>query len=645
VSTDQDSAAVARVLSRLHEMWVPGPLSLSPATALDELRDWLADEHWWREGSHATWLALCADVDDALASAGSPLYAVASLPVDRLRSSLAAFTVALRQDKKDGRNARQARTAARRNELVGLEHAVRDALARPTAVAAAWQGLLEACRGVADENTLDQRQAELWHAAEDAGHPWDRLFRLMRGVLGDSERDIGEVRRDVAAGVIRLLPRPADYGPAGVPLSERLDLLEQYLRLPVADAHSEVWVAIDDAFIDGASFTVGAVTFWNGRELRAAAASNELLTLPPAVQRHTWLFQWLWERRDSESPFVLAQVDVGGGRPNAARDDARDTVRAMLVLAEFDEGYSSWKVADRGLLHFADGEWVFRNQLEPRARPAGLARARMGRDNTRQALETRAASLASHLPLRATTAQVRHTFELVHWLSRGRATPGSARIVLTKRVIERAAGWTGVPEATFTDDLAIPWARRRVVEHLGSAVRRALRVLEHDPAREAAWLEVHRARGIVRYTDAEVDAQIVLLDKAIENFAWLVDQLPDGSAEQTELKRLAPRVASGAALAAWVKEHGDVFVLLRNRYRRHRHAIVHGGPLSEESVDTILLFADALAVETLAAALDSVLARQPLDQYFARRKTVYERWLGALQTSSAPVHELFGVSM
>ena len=112
---------------------------------------------------------------------------------------------------------------------------------------------------------------------------------------------------------------------------------------------------------------------------------------------------------------------------------------------------------------------------------------------------------------------------------------------------------------------------------------------------------------------------------------------------------LVPRarilIADGAAYATWIDRLCEEFRRLRHRYSRHRNAIVHGGPLDEQSIMTILLFVDALAVDTLGAALEGVLSGRPLAVHFALRKQVYDDWLAGVRTSRRPLHELVGVPM
>lgn len=343
-------------------------------------------------------------------------------------------------------------------------------------------------------------------------------------------------------GIVQLGPRDPERGAAGLPIADRLELIENYLLLPVAEAQSEVWVGVEDAFFDGPAIEVGPVTFWHGSALREAIEGGTEVHLPDLVIRHSELFSWLWKRREDGASFALARVTINAGAPSAARADAKDTVRALLALAEFDEGYSAWRVAERGLLHFADDQWVFREQLGPGRQPKGLDLARIARDNTPAALRARASSVGPKLPLRATTVDVRHAFELLHWLAQGRATPGPARIVLTKRVIERAAGWAQVKEDTFTDQqLAIPWARRQTLSRISEATSAALAALEHAAGdqQRRTWLEVHNEprRIVLGYpgSHAAIDTA-----KALENLEWLANDLEADSETGDELDRLRP---------------------------------------------------------------------------------------------------------
>jgi hypothetical protein len=74
-----DPDAFERPRRKLHDLWLPSaPLQLDLVTALDELRDWLDDEHWWKEGAHAGWLALADDVLHAVDAAGPGLRSVIS---------------------------------------------------------------------------------------------------------------------------------------------------------------------------------------------------------------------------------------------------------------------------------------------------------------------------------------------------------------------------------------------------------------------------------------------------------------------------------------------------------------------------------------------------------------------------------------
>jgi hypothetical protein len=639
---EADDALVDHLRPRVHRLWLPTrPLDLDILTAANELRVWLDDDHWRGTGSHAGWLALISDVRAALADTGAPLRATLGNSLIALDAHLETFGEAVRKDKRQKTRAPFASGAI--SMLAAAEERLRTALAQPESLKAAWDGLVAAARAGENEHTLDQRQVDLCQIAEQAGHPWDRLAQMLSGLLGDSARMVDEARRDITRRLVCVLPRDPERGPAGLSSTERLALIGRYLTLPVAEAVSEVWVAVEDAFLGEATVEVGSITFWDGPTLRAVI--DELPSsaphLPAVVTKHERLFRWLWERRQEGAGFALAQVPVGSGRPSEARADARDTVAAVLALAEFDNGYSSWRVADRGLLHFASGEWVHRDQLDPGRRPQGLELARIAQDSTPIALRNRAPASAPALPLRSARHDVRVVFELIHWLALGRTTPGPSRIVLTKRVIERAAGWAGVREDVFTDQqLAIPWARGRTINHIGRATRAALEALRRGgDGQLQAWQSAHDAPfHIVSVEDGAVETT-----RALEHLDWLKAQLHPNTKVRSELESLSPITHDVSRYADWVDDLVTEFGQLRRRYSRHRNAIVHGGPIDEQSISTIQLFADALAVDILGAAIEGVLIDEPLAAHFARRKLTYERWLADLREPGPPLHQRLAV--
>lgn len=640
-----EQAVVERFARRLHIYWIPtGTLRVELMTALNELLAWLDDDHWWLNGSHAGWLALVVDLRGAITETSVPVRQTLGATLSTLDARLEAFGHALRQDKKRHRS-RAAFDPATRTALGHDEDLVRAALATPASVQAAWAALRQAGREGAAELTLDQLEVEFWQIAEHAGHPWDRVVQLVGGLLADSARFAAEARRDIEAGEIRLVQREPEHGAAGLSIAQRLDLIDRYLGVAVVDADSDVWVGVEDAYFEEAMVQVGPIEFWNGRTLRAALANADAddRHLPAVVRLHHELFHWLCEQRVDGAGFALARVRVGNGRPSDARPDAREAVAATLALARFDHGYCAWQVAERGLLHFAAGDWVYREQLDPGRVPRGLEVAKIAQDDTPNALRIRAPAIAPCLPLRNTTVEVRHAFELLHWLADARATHGPGRIVLTKRVIERVAGWAHVNEDTYTDQqLAIPWARKQTITCIAEVTRIALRALERDsdPARHEAWNRAHEAPFEIVGEDGVLDTS-----RAVEHLDWLLGHLATADQAYRDLARLKARVHDGAAYGAWIDELRTEFRLLRARYSRHRNAIVHGGPLDEQSIWTLLLFVDSLAVDVLASTLEGALAATPLTTHFAQRKQVYDDWLKRIRSASTDIHRYLGVLM
>src|SRR5689334_14177817 len=126
-----DPAVIERFRWRLHDGWIPTrPLRLDIVTAIDELSAWLVDDHWWRNGSHAGWLSLSADVRQAIRDVSASLAAEAGSVLDDLDSGVAAFATQVRAVRRTPRD-RTPYTEKARLDLHRLEQRVRLALATP----------------------------------------------------------------------------------------------------------------------------------------------------------------------------------------------------------------------------------------------------------------------------------------------------------------------------------------------------------------------------------------------------------------------------------------------------------------------------------------------------------------------------------
>jgi len=113
----------------------------------------------------------------------------------------------------------------------------------------------------------------------------------------------------------------------------------------------------------------------------------------------------------------------------------------------------------------------------------------------------------------------------------------------------------------------------------------------------------------------------------LKRFLELIDQVTEEMGDvgdvSERLRRLADRVRSPGTAAAWLQELLERFDRLEGRRRRTRNALVHGGPLAQGTVDTIVEFSESLAVNALAASIEGRLAgRDIIDHFLERRSRV-----------------------
>jgi hypothetical protein len=101
---------------------------------------------------------------------------------------------------------------------------------------------------------------------------------------------------------------------------------------------------------------------------------------------------------------------------------------------------------------------------------------------------------------------------------------------------------------------------------------------------------------------------------------WLLERVPFDTPLGRDLAELDRRTRTGAdALAYWDSWRARGQRIERRRLRT-RNAIIHGGPLSPTTVDSVALFAEHLASQALITSLDAKLEGKTIASYFQRQQ-------------------------
>jgi hypothetical protein len=311
-------------------------------------------------------------------------------------------------------------------------------------------------------------------------------------------------------------------------------------------------------------------------------------------------------------------VIVGDQLAARAVDIARSNAEALAALgAVYGEEPTIWRL-ERSYRVFSGDRNV--GSSDEAEEPAWTETVGVAEDRTAEIIGQLSDRLAGHFPFR--DSELEEAMAMVGWLRGARSAPPAARLVLCDRVIEAACGWAGMRSRdAFVREHVIPWWARHRVEFLVTKVARRL-LYSHPPARlpaddpfRAAWDEIvnHEPLGLSKHP------RKVKTSTLVAEVPWLLERVPRDTRLGRDLGELDRRTRTGAdALAYWNawRARGE-----RIEIRRLRtcNAIIHGGPLSPATVDSVALFAEHIASEALITSLDAKLAGKSIPSHFQDR--------------------------
>ncbi|HEY5287697.1 MAG TPA: hypothetical protein VIJ50_11390 [Solirubrobacteraceae bacterium] len=310
---------------------------------------------------------------------------------------------------------------------------------------------------------------------------------------------------------------------------------------------------------------------------------------------------------------------VGDQFASRAVGIARSNAEAIATLgAVYGEEPTIWRL-DKSYRVFSGTRNV--GWSEEAEEPAWTETVGVVEDRTDEIVRQLSERLAGHVPFR--DSELEESMAMFGWLRGARSSPPATRLVLCDRVIEAVCGWAGKRKRdAFIREHLIPWWAHSRVEFLVRKVAHGL-VYGHPPARlpaddpfRSVWEEIvnHKPLGLGKHPP-KVKTSILVAE-----VPWLLERIPLNTKLGRDLKELDNRTRTGAdALAYWDfwQARGQ---LIERRRLRTRNAIIHGGPLSPATVDSVALFAEHLASQALITSLDAKLEGKTIASYFQHRQ-------------------------
>jgi hypothetical protein len=86
-----------------------------------------------------------------------------------------------------------------------------------------------------------------------------------------------------------------------------------------------------------------------------------------------------------------------------------------------------------------------------------------------------------------------------------------------------------------------------------------------------------------------------------------------------------------------------ITLLVRARLARIRNALAHGGPISDESAETVRAFVEYLSGQALSVALEGLLDGRGIARANQDHKQQADRWNDDLSTAASVTDALIGV--
>lgn len=611
--------------------------TMSVLLAARELEGWLGDSRPY-DGQHKPgWRSALADFLHSASNLGPELQAALDShlkdAIDAAESLNRDFTVPSKANMGDVLQGRRGR-----DQLVFT--GLRAQWAAAEVREAAWDDLAEACRDVTvGYDVLAIRRDLFWEIMEAGDHDVHWMGDLLSGVLRDSAFYIAQAGiwlGDIIGTQSALLRH--DHA-AGLPEGKRLALCRRILTAPPVDGHYVAWAAFDHAGPGSVRETVGPISFWDSKWVRAVLEQRDgnLPDIPEELQATDGIFK---PDLLPDAPDVrLARVDLGTGAWTDPLRVARDQAEAVVVLAGFNVGHSYWRLM-RGHLVTIDGRVrslaAFSGTRDEQDTPSTLYQ---------EAMDVELASLAStmreHLPV--TDRKLSEVIQAVHWWQQARRQPPLTAVLLHVRVLEllsqRVGGYRYWHQ--YTDQhLKSWWVRWSMVCELADIVSTCL----------ASSGRVPDPADRVQLERIERDMTALLpggkrrreYNKAIDALPTLASIFPPQETLGRRIRDLGERL-DPKNLPSWRDALTRDWQLTLARLVRLRNSLAHGGPIEDDSAETVRLFVQQVAGQALTVALEGTLNGQGVAAASQAHKQQFDDWMTGLTTVVSTALDVFTV--
>lgn len=603
--------------------------TLSLVDALDEMIAWVDDPRRFIGNHDQAWRSAFADLQAAEAESGPHVRRCVS-------SKLSRFSI---DDAVD-----RARRRENRSTDLNLLQDVRAIVISDEGVRALWADLADSARQLSWSHVSVHRRSMVRLQAA-RGHEAQHRFRVVAGILQNQVLDVCEAQHSLGESISLDVSdlQTANTADAGLSEDDRRQLASRYMCVPYEESHFVVWLAVERATMSRVVLPIGtgSVTFYDSRYISAKLkAENGDHDLPDEIRESRTFVNRLPEGEFT----LLVRVDMGVRQPSFVAGDAR--TRVLTLLAPANRVYpTDWKVLP-GSVVFRDNESVGFSVFED---VAGTS-TRYRLDGVAERwLAGSAGALEPHLAA-PKSAPLARLLKLVEWDAAHREGDSLTRVLLAVRTIETIAAthvgnmsWQKLLEAYRSvfvwSELqyelgSIAWSLLQSYDnHPDDDLRTRLReisleVIVHDRSASTVKLDafLERLPELSEIWDVDIESNsrpVVKRGVRVEELQSIVKLWTDRSAFRQRMDEIAHKLE-----------------LQENRLARVRNAAQHGGPILDESVQSVVEAADRARQQIIADMLDGLVNERTCSSTLAAIQKFSRRRDDVLASTGSPLSAL-----
>lgn len=581
---------------------------------LDELDEWLHDARRYKnQRRRDEWASITEDVRIATEHMGPLLRLIVP----------SANSLALSLDDRLGVD--QNRRAA----IIPLLEQVRAELRAPGSPGAAFVDLFDTVKDTTTRTAVINGRVDLLDAVlRFVDRSLGGVSEILSGILDNDGWSV-HLALHYLEGKELGHPLDADED-AGLSEDQRINLGRRWVEHQPEPAHHIVWLFYGHARADW-RFTVGRCEFFNGPTLVSALAEVDKArqaggTYPDGRSQHSTPPEeliaddvggpYLRKRRawPADEHWVGVRVDLGTSIYPDVVQTARDQVRALIALAAFDCGQTSWTELS-GYKQFADGHQA------GSSRPfeeVGAERKWAQADHTGDWLHDHQAELGNHLATGSEAHAV--VTAATAFADMTTATPAIA-LLEAVRVIETQASVFGIHWKELVHEYVTP------ASSLSRARTSAFNVLTAIAGDHELCKHIPHLRDLpTQFRSYESGQYRINLSGAVDRLPALVAEVPAYNRHSRQLRHTAEDLATPAAIAAFVAEETRTQQRLVRRVHRVRNSLTHGGPIEHGIVASANAFIARKAKHITDVTLRALLDGQPPTETLRKYRQDNIRW-------------------